>query len=188
MTAVSAESKAIYERIGGMIPKGAEPTAIEACVAARRLWRKFMGETFKGEIRIRSGRIKTWVYGPSYRREIRLNPGRGWEDMIHSLSHYIHGATSKKRPHGAEHANLELRMVRFALEGGWFEGALRPKPRAQKPAATKPDPKVAKLAKVKASIKRWTTKQRRAETALGKLARQERTLERAIAKAAGIAG
>ena len=152
-------------------------TEKEAITAARRLWRKEMGRPFKGEIRMTSGRRYSWERdGVLY-----LNPGRGWRELVHDLSHYFHWRLRPNdRPHSSSHTMMEIRMAEHVVNSGWLEGKLKPKPAAQRTTKRKP----TELDRVRARIKAWETKKKRAETYLKKLETKRKRLERAAAKKA----
>lgn len=173
-----------YERVNALWPADVSaPTALEAVRAARRLWRFATGETFPAaNVRVTSGRRFTWVR----RGVMSVNPDRdghrhrGWQALVHDLSHYLHYRINPGvAPHSGAHARLEMRLIKEVLRRGWLQGALRDKPKAEKP---KPDEKALKYARTLAAIERWEAKRRRAENALKKLNRSLRAQERAMAK------
>lgn len=102
-------------------------------------------------------------------------PGLG--RMIHDASHVVF---EWRHPtfltHSHRHAELEREMIQFVVTKGWH----LPKPKKPKPAKVVPTA-ADKLARILAAEKRWTTKLKRADTALKKLARQRRYYERAQA-------
>ena len=178
-----------YRRVNATWPAGElpAPSALEAIRAARRLYRFALGKTWTGTVRTTEGRRYTWIY----RGQLRVNPdrpgsdGRGWRALIHDLSHYFHGRLLPDvRPHGPDHARLEIRLIKEVLRRGWLEGRLRdpepPEPLPPDVAAAKAA--AARLAALEARIKGWRTKAKRAETALRKL---ERTRKRLLRKAPG---
>lgn len=76
------------------------------------------------------------------------------------------------------HAWIEREMIEHIVRSGWLDGKLKPRPKAKKPPPTADEIAAAKLAKLADRIRRWETKRRRAETAITKLNRQLRRLER----------
>jgi hypothetical protein len=167
-----------YARVNAAWPAQLpELTPAEAITAARKLYRFVTGKAFPADrVKLTSGARYTWI-----RRGIMyVNPtghtGHGntrspWESLVHDLSHAITWGL----PHGGQHARLELRMIKEVLKRGWLDGRLKPQP---KPAKPKLDPKLLRYQRTLAAIKRWSTKKKRAETALKKLTRSLRAQER----------
>lgn len=172
-----------YGRVNATWPAGPLPipTEREAAAAARRLYRYALGKTWTGSVEITSGRRYTWVR----RGVLVVNPNRqehqgsGWVSLVHDLSHMFHHRLSSERPHGGTHARLEIRLIKQVLKRGWLHGALRAHVVLAEPAP-QADPRIAKLRNIEAKTKRWTTKLKRAQTALKKLARQERYYRRVL--------
>jgi hypothetical protein len=167
-----------------------ELTAADAERAVRRLWRWAEGGTCPPIVPT-SGNRYTWTCwqrrqsagGVDLGSElcIRVNASRGWRHLAHDLSHlFFRRANPGARPHDKAHARFEARLVREIIKRGWLEP--RSEPLAPAPAVPVGDAKLearrAKLARVEASIERWQAKQRRAERALAKLARQRSGLAR----------
>lgn len=160
-------------------------TGPEAISAAKRLYRMATKRKWRGSWKLTSGRRFTWP-----RRSVfYVNPARtgdraletGWRDLVHMMSHWcFRELHPKRRPHDSRHEYLEREMVAYVLAQGWLEGKLRAKPSKARP---KPDARQA----LEARAARWTTKLRRAETALRKIARQRARLARreAVPLAAG---
>jgi len=97
----------------------------------------------------------------------RLN---GMPRMVHDASHWVYGRLHPTfKTHSAAHAALEKQMIECVLAEGWYLPKVAPTPTADEKIA-------AELAKAEASIKRWTTKAKRADTALRKLRRREKNL------------
>jgi hypothetical protein len=148
-------------------------TRVEAQRAKRRLISHF------GKLRDGGG-LMTRTMNPECYTNVRkcwIAPNgskgrrRGWRRMIHDVSHQIFRERHPTfRPHDGGHAALELEIKNYVLSKGWPGGALRPPVRTKKA--------VDQLARILAAEKRWTSKLRRAETALAKLARQRRYYER----------
>jgi hypothetical protein len=168
-----------YHAVNGQWPDEVPPlTGPEAIAAAKRLYRFTMKKPWKGKWALTSGRRYTWPRGSTF----YVNPNRGsgleggWRDLVHMLSHYCHRQLwPRHKPHGPNHHFIEKEMVEYILKSGWLDGRLKPKSKA------KPDAKsvaATRLAQLDASAKRWTTKLRRANTALRKIARQRAALAR----------
>jgi hypothetical protein len=161
-----------YERVNAAWPNPRPPlTAEEAIRAAKRLYRFSRGRKWVGPVKITSGRRYTWIqYGTMI-----LNPERGWKHLVHMLSHHAHMVLHpQERPHGRVHARLELRMIKEVIKRGWLNGKLKTQPNEERIAREKERAALAqspngKLAAVEAPQKRWTTKLKRATTALKKL-------------------
>jgi len=171
-----------YERVNAQWPAEVPAlTAEEAVKAAKSLYLCAMGQRFEGEVKITSGNRYSWI-----RRNVMfVNPDRretiggGWAALIHDLSHYAHRHVNPGvKPHSREHARLELKMVKHVLASGWLEGKLKPLSKVEPPAPSKDDERVKRYERVLASIRRWETKAKRAETYLKKLNRSKRMLER----------
>jgi hypothetical protein len=183
--AQSAPAK--YASVNGSWPPDLPAiTNQEAIELVRRLYRKFMGRKCPVPIRIATGNRLTWRRGDRF----DVNPNRvkhgnidqGWKDIIHLLSHYVHGRKFPgHKPHDGRgtHAFVERSMIEHVVNSGWLEGKLR---RKLKPPATAEEKAALKARKLDGRIKRWESKRRRAETALTKLNRQRRRLE--LSKAA----
>ena len=119
-----------------------------------------------------------WV-NPNRRKNGPID--QGWKDIVHLLSHYVHGRLHPNhKPHDARgtHAFIEREMIQHVVNSGWLEGKLKRPARAPKPPPTAEERTTAKLANLAERMKRWESKRRRAETALTKLGRQRRRLER----------
>jgi len=164
----------IYTEVNAEWPKELPALRPEEAVrAARRLWRFATGKTFRGEIKKTSGNRYTWII----RGIMVVNASRGWRDLVHDLSHCAHNRISDERPHSEEHAQLELKMVRWVVMNGWLDGRLQP---PAKPKPTAIEKAKARLVALDLRTKRWETKAKRAATALRKLKCQRRALERRI--------
>jgi hypothetical protein len=172
-----------YESVNGAWPAGTrdgrdlKPTPQEAIAGFRRLFRKAFGRPYRGKLILTSGSRRTW-YG-SKPRTIRVNPderGGGWHEIVHSVSHMA-SRELYREGHGPRHAFIERELIKLVVDGGWLEGKLRrdPKPAAEiNPVQTRRNATLA-------SIARWTTKAKRADTALRKLRRRLRYYDRKLA-------
>lgn len=138
---------------------------------AQRLWKAFASrEGAKPEGLRRYQRKPRRCWGSTDRTRNSLSAG--WRRMVHDVSHImLTSANPLRKDHGSIHADLELRLIQHVLTKGWLD------PQPAKPAKPKPD----KLASILARIERWEAKQRRAENALRKLARQRRYYEKRAA-------
>jgi hypothetical protein len=167
-----------YRRVNATWPTGPLPalTATEAERAARRLYRFGMKKTWTGPVKITSGRRYTWIRWGT----MVVNPEQGWHGLVHLLSHYCHDRLHPEvHGHNSVHARAEIRMIKEVLRRGWLEGKLRNRPLLPPPVPTPLEVRNEKLERTLAAIKRWETKQKRAETALRKLHRRRKYYERA---------
>lgn len=169
-----------YEKVNGEWPEVVPPlTPEEALKAAKQLYTVGMGQRWAGDVKLTSGNRYTWVRNGT----LYVNPARkeriggGWAALVHDLSHYAHWRVNRGvKPHSAKHARIEIKMIKKVVRSGWLEGKL--KPQEAQPEPSKNDERQKKYEKVLASIKRWETKAKRAETFLKKLNRSKRALER----------
>lgn len=163
-------------------------TREEATRAAKKLYRHF-GGTEHGSVdmltrarwrrhyRSKRGALPSWV---SKHATAHDNNRKGWGALIHDVSHDIHDQrTPRLRPHDGAHAKLEAEVAAYVVAQGWLAGTLKPSPKAK---PTPHERRVAKLANLDKRIKKWTTRQKRATTALRKLSRQRRALEIKVAE------
>jgi hypothetical protein len=150
-------------------------TMKQAAAAARKIYRKF-GAVSMGPVTQRNPIKFPTRYPRRCWAATKPTTGHrsGWGRMVHDIAHDIHRKRAPGlRPHHNLHARLEVQIAAYVVEAKLIE-AVQPKPKAT-PA---PD---AKLAKIEAAIKRWTTKQKRATTALRKLERKRKALLKVIA-------
>ena len=157
------------------------PTPEEAIKGFKILYRAATGRSFKGVIQITSGNRNTWC-----RRGIwYVNPNErytfgGWREIVHSMSHYFHARNNPHlAPHHAKQSYLERKLTEVALRRGFLDGKLKPKPKTPKPPVDKLAIAVERL---EAREKAWATKLKRANTAIAKMKKERRSLERKIAK------
>lgn len=158
-----------YGEVNATWPAEVPPlTGQEAISAARRLYRKAMGRALPaGKWTIASGnrRNKLW--------KRRVNPERGWHDLVHHVSHYCaQRLYPNAPPHGPGHSMLERDLIAHVVNSGWLDGKLRREPKA------KPDAREERKARVLVRIGMWERKKRRAETALKKLYRTKAYYDR----------
>jgi len=89
-----------------------------ASIAVKALWKKEMRTKFPYKLKETSGNRDTWCHdGITF----LINSSKGWAEIIHSLSHWVGYAKNFKRPHCAEHATLEYRMVKLVADKNWVE-------------------------------------------------------------------
>jgi hypothetical protein len=178
-----------YASVNGAWPENLPPLGDqEAIKLVRRLYRKFMGRKCTVPIRITTGNRLTWHRGDRFdvnpNRTKNGNIDQGWPDIVHLLSHYVHGRKfPHHKPHDGRgtHAFIERSMIEHVVNSGWLEGKLKREPRPKKPPLTAEELTDARIENLADCIKRWESKRRRAETALVKLNRQRRRLERSKA-------
>ena len=172
-----------YNTVNSLWPEGTndgrtiKPTPEEAVRAARRLYRFAFKKKWHGRIKLTSGRRYSYIrWGTMY-----VNPDwnghGGWHELVHMLSHsFCSHMYPSAKGHGPQHAWLEKEMTAYVVKSGWLDGKLRPKTKQPKP-----DLKQTRYQSTLASIKAWTTKKKRAETALRKLHLRRKYYERQMA-------
>jgi hypothetical protein len=173
------ERRVKYHAVNDQWPDTMPPlTGPEAITAAKRLYRFTMKKPWRGKWKLVSGNRYTRAHqgifcvNPNYTGRGAIN---GWHDLVHFMSHYCHQRLwPNHRPHGPNHHHIEKEMVAYVLAHGWLDGRLRPKLKV-----VKSDPAM-KVARLDAAAKRWTTKLRRATTAMRKIARQRARLVRTM--------
>ena len=189
---VNSEYKRFYSESGrDRLPIPSDQEAITGC---KRLFRKFMGYSFKDKIEIVRGNKYTNI-----RHGVMcINPNRtdnyegmlpslipkardrfigiygGWEQIIHLLSHWI-AHRKFDSSHDTKHLWLEVKMVRYVFKNKFHLGALKSKPR--KIPIVK-DVDVVKLENIEKKLARWTTKLKRANTAIKKLNKKKKYYEK----------
>lgn len=127
-----------YRLIDRLWPPGPLPalTGPEAIAAARRLWRLATGKSWPGTWKAGRGNHRTY---PRPGRVFLVNPGQGWHDLVHDLSHAAHRRVNRgQAPHSGAHARLEALMIRHIVEQGWLDGRLRPKAKPKRPTKLPP--------------------------------------------------
>jgi hypothetical protein len=178
-----------YRRVNELWPATLPPlTGPEAIRAARRLYRFALGKSWPaGMTKITSGNRYTWIR----RGVMSVNPHghhgmAPWVGLVHDLSHYAHLKLHPGvRPHGRDHARIEIKMIRAVIDRGWLEGKLRD-PMKIATAAITPEQIVAakvtmrneKLAEVLIALGRWENRLRRAKNAIKKLECRRKYYER----------
>lgn len=158
-----------YAELNALWPKDLPKlTAGEAVRAGRRLWRYGMGETPVAEA-TSGNRFSYRRFVPGRGLVLFCNPGRGWREFVHELSHAMYSEANRgEKPHAKEHARFEAKLVREVIKRGWLDGRLRDK---ERPA---PDLDAKKLASIEARIVKWERKRKLASTWIKKLERQRR--------------
>jgi len=168
-----------YHSVNSQWPANLPPLSDqEALAGAKRLFRKATGKAFKGKWKIATGNRYTWPR----RGVFYVNPRRtgdlrhfqpGWPDLVHFISHWaMHVLHPTWKSHCSAHLSLEKELTEYVIAQGWLEGKLKAQPKAVVPAIDR------RYANVTAGIARWTTKLKRAKTALAKLERKRRYYER----------
>jgi hypothetical protein len=173
----------VNERWGGVSPVLSPEDSVKA---AKRLYRHAMGREWKGPVKLTSGNRYTWVrHG-----YLVVNPDmvqrecRGLRAMIHDLSHYAHSRLHpSEAPHSRRQAQLEGKLVTYALKSGFADGrvrALGPAPKPKPEPAPKPvvDKVVQKHARMVARRDKYRTEAARLERLLAKAEREVRDYER----------
>lgn len=165
-----------YRRVNAAWPTEVPAlTGEEAIKAARKLYRFGTGRTFKGSMRLTSGRRYTWIR----RNVFSVNPERGWKDLVHLISHLPAVGVNS---HNKDHALVELRMIKEVVKRGWLDGRLKGVPKPEPAAPSKQDVRSLKIAHARAALARWESKRKRADTAIKKYRRSIAALERAQRK------
>lgn len=154
-----------YQRVNGTWPKGELPkmTGAEAIRAAKRLYWLVMEKRWPGTWKAGRGNHRSYPRGSVF----LVNPGQGWHDMVHDLSHACWRRMKPGvRPHAAGHAYIERLMIEQVVTQGWLDGRLKAK---EKP---KVNVKAKRYASIVKRLAQWERRKKRAETAIKKLKRQ----------------
>jgi hypothetical protein len=162
MTTIAEWYQRVSDAYGPDLPRvheGKPITEEEARVAGAKLYRFVFGRVSVPPVRIVTGNR----YSYRWRGELRVNPTRGWQALVHELSHDFHRSLSRDKPHSRSHARLELKMASEARRRGWFDGALRPA--VEVPAPT-PDPVAARVEERMRRLERARATAKRAATRL----------------------
>lgn len=161
----------INDKFGGQQPI---LSGEESLAAARKLYRHAMGKPWPWRWEITSGNRYTWARGRVFRvnpdkRELRM---RGLRALIHDMSHFCHSMLHPQdAPHSIRQMRLEARLVKFALDRKWHEGALKKEP--------KPEPVIEPKAKLDPVRQRYARMINRRDKYRKELARFERLLAKA---------
>lgn len=166
-----------YTRVAAVLP--AELPAIsrtEAERAARKLHRHFGSPELGGPLAVRSrfsGKARRCWISP----QATAGHFKGWGRLIHDVSHTIFRRRHPGwRPHDGGHAALEAEIAAYVSGSGWLTGTLKA---IQSPLQTTAEKRADKLARIETRLKSWTTKAKRADTAIKKLKRQRTRLLKA---------
>jgi len=151
-------------------------TTPEAKRAAKKLYRYSTGHTWEGQViaGVTQVRFNGWKFGvPVQGTHIAVSAKDGWEALVHHLADDITYAFQ------GDLNTCELAMVREVIKRGWMDGRLcdrvaAPLTKEQRAANKRRDAVV----RIKQRIKAWTTKHKRATTALKKLNAQLKRMEK----------
>lgn len=188
MRAGTVRDPAVWDRLVNERWGGQQPVLSpeDSVAAAKRLYRQAMGHPWRGEVRLTSGNRYTWVR----RGVLMVNPdkperhSRGLRSMIHDISHYAHARLNPRdAPHSRRQAQLEGRLVTYAINAGWGDGQVRklgpaPQPKAEPEPAPKPDKVQLRYARMVARRDKWAAELERAKRLHDKAAREVRDYER----------
>ena len=174
----SSRTQAKYIAVNGTWPSTLPPlSARTAKKAFKALYRYRFHKPWTDEVEaVKGSRRRTWVHikplkgkWHGRRRVMVVAPDAGWHDFIHDLSHWVHGKQypDQNAHKGSSHAAVERDLIEEVLRRGWLNEVVPVKPKK-----AKPDVKQVRLQQIQKRIKSWTTKQKRATTALKKLQRQ----------------
>lgn len=167
-----------YDPVAAQLPETLPAlTRVAAGIYARSLLRKF-GKVEDGAVGhmthpVTWNRTRGRTCWASTKPTQRSNHFKGWGRLIHDISHLVFRARHPSfRPHDGGHARLEREVAAYVAGTGW----LTPKAPVVHVVTLE-----TKLAILDASVKRWTTKAKRAATALAKLRRRRASLLRRAA-------
>lgn len=179
-----------YDNVNEAWPADAPlPTPQEALAGARKLVKLALtlgrdgvpARRFAGSFQLTSGNRHTWTRGGTF----YVNPAKtsfgftGWKAIVHDISHWAgRRLYPKHKPHDARVAFIERTLAEHVVRSGWLEGKLR---RPDKPKPAPADRQQQRYQATLAAIERWHRKQRRAQTALRKLAIRRKYYERRVA-------
>lgn len=162
-----------YIPVNQTLPQILPPiTRVEAERAARIIFRHFGGTRHGSALMLAPARFRRvrrcWISS-----KCTSEHHKGWGRLVHDVSHRIFRARHPGfRPHDNGHAQLEQEIAAFVVANGWLTGTLK------KEAPTPADKRAAKLARTLQLLARWNAKLRRAQTAVSKLQRRQRALQR----------
>lgn len=175
----TVKDRSLWDRLVNDKWNGEQPvlSGEESIKAAKRLYRHAMKKPWNGEIRLTSGNRFTWVS----RGVLSVNPDnrrqgvRGLRSIIHDISHYAHARLHPQdAPHSRRQAQMEGRLVTYAIKSGFLEGKLKSK--AQPKA--KPDLVKQRYAAILARRRKWEETIAKATRLRAKAAREQREYER----------
>lgn len=175
-------SKLVDEKWGGEAPVLSPEASVKA---AKRLYRKAMGQPWRGGTRITSGNRRTWVRNGV----LVVNPNQqefnghgGLREIIHMMSHLCHRRLHPRdAPHSRRQAVLEGKLVTYAINSGWLKpGALEPRPKqvAQESSApVKPDKVQQRYARMCRNEAKWASNLEQAQRLHKKWSKEKRDYE-----------
>lgn len=171
-----------YTGVALMLPQVLPPITMRDAVRAySRLVRAFGGTEHipVGVLEARGGRpIRSNYRSIGRRCWASTTPTsshlKGWGRLIHDASHYVFECRHPSaRPHDGGHAQLECQMAHYVAQHGLLERiATKPKPSKRKSYAER-------IEHTRELMNRWERRAKRASTAIRKLRRRMRALERA---------
>lgn len=178
--------KALWEQLVNCHWNGEQPVLSpeESIKAAKRLFRHAMGWPWQGPVKLVSGRRYTYVRHGVLRvnPDMRQRDCRGLRAMIHDLSHYCHRRLHPNdAPHSKRQAQLEGRLVRYAIRSGFLDGTLAPRPKAsasEPVAKPKPDKVQVRYQGMCKRQAKWAAELERAKRLLAKATKERKAYER----------
>ena len=177
MTQVSSSDN-LYDRlVNSRWPEPCPaPTPEEAMRGAKRLYRVAMGRPWTGKVKMTSGQRYTWIRGGVfYINPDETSPRGGWQEIVHSISHYCHRRLHPNaKPHDAKQVYLERDLTKYVIEHGWLNGKLKPK------TVDKPPRDIVKkrYERILAREQSWARKFSRAQRALAMAALERKIYEK----------
>jgi hypothetical protein len=124
-----------FDLFTGTLSKLPHPTRKQALHVAKRVWRRAVGKAWPGKWVAGRGNHRSY---PRIDRRFLVNPGQGWNGIIHDMSHAAYEFLTKHKGgyrdvcsdrcladyqsvrceghHNVAHAHLERQMVRHAIE------------------------------------------------------------------------
>lgn len=141
-----------------------------ASKAVKAMWRKEMGRKFPYKIKEGSGNRYTWVRGSV----LTINTSRGWANIVHDFGHWLGYRKNFNRPHCADHAIMEYRLVKFVLDKGYIAESRESLTAVKKPR----DLVVERYQRMLKRETEWAKKAKAAETYLTRVQREIRKYER----------
>jgi len=171
-------NRLVNEKFDGQSPILSPEASVKA---AKRLYRKAMGDPWRGPVKVTSGNRQTWVRRGTLivNPDQHNRPNRGLREIIHAISHYAHARLHPNdAPHSRRQAQLEGRLATHAVKSGWLdEGALEPKPRGAKEPGPKPDIVGQRYQRIANREAKWAAKLEQAKRLHAKAKREKRVYE-----------
>lgn len=176
----------LWDRLVNSQFNGQQPilSGEESLVAARKLYLHAFGrKARKWKWELTSGNRYTWPRRGVFlvNPDKRQRDARGLRAIIHDMSHYCHSRLNPNdSAHSARQARLEARLVKFALDRKWHEGALKtePKPEVVPEEKPKPDKVVLRYRRMVARRDKYARELARFERLAAKAEREVRQYER----------